>query len=56
MRLIIEDLEPLGGLDGGDAGDDVDFTEAADFAAVTGDDTAATEEVFVGLWLVEATY
>ncbi|CAL5388853.1 unnamed protein product [Camellia sinensis] len=53
MALVVEDLEALGAVGGGEAGDDVHFPESSD-PAVAVDDVAALDEVFVGLGVVEA--
>lgn len=53
VSLVIEDLESLPTVSGGEAGDDVDFPEGT-HVAVTDDDLAALEEMFVRLWVVEA--
>lgn len=53
VALVVEEVEALGADGGGEAGDDVDFTEGAD-VAVAEDDVAALDEVLVGLRVVEA--
>lgn len=54
MSLVVEDIETLGGARGGEAGDDVNLTEATDVSTVSADDAAAFKEVFVSLRVVEA--
>ncbi|KAL6998452.1 hypothetical protein U1Q18_008579 [Sarracenia purpurea var. burkii] len=53
VPLVVEDLEALGAVRGGEAGDEVDFPNGAD-SAVAVDEVAALDEVLVRLWVVEA--
>ncbi|CAL5351557.1 unnamed protein product [Camellia sinensis] len=53
VALVVENLEPLSAVGGGEAGDDVDLPDGAD-VAVAVDEVAALDEVLVRLWVVEA--
>ncbi|KAL1804618.1 hypothetical protein ACET3Z_027686 [Daucus carota] len=55
VLFLVEDLEALGAVLGGEAGDDVDFPESPD-VAVAEEEVAAAEEVFVRLRVVEAAH
>jgi hypothetical protein len=53
VLLLVENLEALGAACSGEAGDDVDLPETADFA-VADEEVAALDEVLVCLRVVEA--
>lgn len=53
VLFLVQNLEALCAVGGGEAGDNVDLTEGADFA-VADEEVAALDEVLVGLWVVEA--
>ncbi|KAL7112218.1 hypothetical protein ACP275_05G138300 [Erythranthe tilingii] len=52
VALVVEDLQPLGGGGGGEAGDHRQLADAAH--AAVADEAAALDEVLVGLGVVEA--
>lgn len=56
VAVVVEHLELLGAGGGGEAGHQVDLTDAPHVYAVAGDDVAATEEALVCLRLVEAAH
>lgn len=53
VPLIVQDLQAFRAAGSGQPGDDADFSKGADIA-VPEDHVAALDEVFVGLWVVEA--
>ena len=52
VAFVVEDLEALGAVSGGESGDDVDLAESAD-VPFPDRDVAALDEVLVGLGIVE---
>lgn len=53
MAFVVENLESFGAIGSWKTGNDANFTETA-YVAISDDDVTALNEVFVGLWVVEA--
>ncbi|KAL8102134.1 hypothetical protein AgCh_026865 [Apium graveolens] len=54
VLFLVENLETFRAVFGGKAGDDVDFPKSPD-VAVAEEEVAATEEVFVSLWIIKTS-
>jgi hypothetical protein len=52
MSFMVKDLEAFGAISSWETRDDVDLTEST-HVAVSEDDVAALEEMFISLWVVE---